>query len=148
MIRRTATLALSVLALSSFTSAQNANVVFRNVPGVNPACYANLNLPVLGTDFQATVDITGDPFNFTAWIVAYDGSLPGVTTNFGALLIDPTTSLQLFVGRVGFDQVHQFDLPVPADTSFAGRTIYSQAVIQNLNTGLTLCNALDLTLGF
>ena len=147
MIRKLLTVSLATLALSATSSAQNANVVLRNA-GTNPICYQNTNLPVLGTTFQATVDITGDLMNWGAWIVGYDAPLNGIPTSFGALLIDPTTSLQVFEARFGFDQVHTFDLDVPSDVSFAGRTVYTQAVIQNLQSGLTLCNALDLTLGF
>ncbi|MEM7311218.1 MAG: right-handed parallel beta-helix repeat-containing protein [Planctomycetota bacterium] len=125
-----------------------ASTAVRNGTGVNPSCYSTATLPVLGSTWTATVDVTAHSFAGTAALIhGYVAPLvPLPLGSLGELLVDSGTALvwSSLENAAGGTTTHT--LAVPADPYLAGGfVIYSQAVV--LGASLGLCNAIDLTLG-
>lgn len=126
-----------VVALASATE--------RNGSGLNPACLGASGGPVLGTVWTPTVDAAVRPSAVSTWILAYGLPLDGATTPWGELLVAGAPLLTSSVASTGGLDAHA--LAVPNAPGLAGFTAHAQAVVVG-GGGATLCNALDLVLGY
>ncbi|MEQ1893099.1 MAG: PKD domain-containing protein [Planctomycetota bacterium] len=125
-----------------------AQALVRNGSGVNDACYATSELPILGTTWHATVDASNHPGAGMTFIYGSSAAFSQVTP-FGEVLVRLSSKggLRLFTLAAGSGGgVAQHALAIPVDVSLVGLTAYTQALI--LGGGLELCNAIDLTLGY
>ena len=126
-----------------------AAAVVRNGSGINPTCFLNQALPILGANWVSTVDTSNHPGATLTAVVGYDQGFPGLMTPFGELLV-ATEALggvnYLTSLVVPLADLATHSLPVPLDLLLEGFPIATQGLI--LGGGVELCNALDLTLGF
>lgn len=123
-----------------------AGLQLRNGSGVNPVIYTSTELPLIGQDWNATVDTSTLGSAGVTQAIFFAAGLPGVPTSFGELLVDPTGGALASTTVFSFGTaIHT--LPIPADPSISGTLLASQ-VITFFGTTQTLTNALDLTLGF
>lgn len=122
-----------------------ASVVERNGSGSNPDVYAALNLPILGTTWSARVDGSALGASGLTTLAIFEAPLPGFSTVFGELLVDPSSAfissdLAFLVAGVA-----DHDIAVPNDIALHGVSVSTQVL---LNGPGLLTNALDLVLGF
>lgn len=123
-----------------------ARATVRNGSGVNPWCFAS-SLPVLGSQWTATVDTTGHTGASSTSVFGYAWPSSGTPTPYGELLIDGS-SARVFWRSVmpGANGIASYGYNVPPNLALVGLTSSVQAVI--LGGGPELCNAIDLVLGF
>ena len=125
-----------------------ASATWRNpdVQGVvNPDVYSVTSLPALGGTFTASVDT--DPSQSGCILVGYDTPLaaPSAWGNILVNVFDPDGELLGLPTGLGDPAV--IDLAVPADLSFLGFEVATQAV--RFGSGpVDLTNAQDLMLGW
>ena len=123
-----------------------AGLQLRNGSGVNPVIFTSMELPLIGQDWNATVDTSALGGAGLTQAGFFAAGLPGVLTAFGELLVDPSGGALASTTVFSFGSaIHT--LPIPADPSIAGTSLASQ-VVAIFGTTRTLTNALDLTLGF
>ena len=125
-----------------------AAAAFRN-GGTNPASYNVTALPVLGSNYGATVDV-GSTSNALAFLVGYASPF---TFTFGGrtLLVniaDPGGELLGGPSAAGDGSgIATFSLPVPNDGTLCGLEVFTQALHFGGGSPYVLGNAQDLTLG-
>jgi len=145
-LRSTPLLATALLAFASLSHGQNATASFRNGSGVNPPCYVS-DAPVLGQLWTAEVDKTGHEGAFASVISIHPAPNVGLSTMFGEVLYDITTSPLISLSEADPGDVDIYQLPFPNDMALVGVTGYSQALLVAGASDVRLCNAVDLTPG-
>lgn len=122
-----------------------ASATPRNGAGVNASRLSAVTPPVLGATFEADVDCSGIAAGLAALFV-YDQPSSGTFLFSGELLVDVTSPQlgALLLPHAG--GTVSFELAVPADSSFCGRTAAAQAAVTGA-PALELTNALDLAAG-
>ncbi len=126
-----------------------ASATERNGSGTNPVCLTSSATPVLGSTWTAEIDGAVRPNPQTTWIVGVDQPLSGLPTPIGELLVDfpRLGGTSLFTTRqTSSGGVDTHAISVPSDPALVGFAAYAQGVV--LGDGATLCNAIDLVLGF
>lgn len=125
-----------------------ATVALRPGAGVNDLCYFSVNLPVLGSMWFASVLAIQQPGATSSVIIGFAEPFePGLLTAYGELVVDPTTSFELYSTRPVAGSLSIHSIPIASQIGLVGRTIYTQAAI--LGGGpVRLCNGLDVTLGY
>ena len=124
---------------------ETACAMFRNCNGVNPACYTNLTQPVLGTAWNTEIDHSGYP-GATSTLVG-GNALPTMGTVFGfgeVLIAGPKLFRDLVPSSGTIDPHSSF---IPNDVALAGVFVATQGAILG-SSGIELCNAIDLVVGF
>ena len=126
----------------------DASATTRNGSGVNPNILTSTSLPILGTDWTSQVDAGSIGVGGFVFVFVYAGGLPGTSTAFGELLLDPSspwlfTDLAIAAGGVSYHAI-----AVPADPAFAGGAAFAQAYLNNVPPSGKLTNAIDLLLGY
>ena len=126
-----------------------ATATFRNdAAGNNLAGYGAVP-PVLGAEWNATVDNAGTG-NFAAGVMGYAQPLEAYLPNAGGwLLVDPLSPGGELLGLAPAwgHGLLTFRVPIPLDVSLAGLPLSTQAVGFGGGAGTTLHNAWDLVLG-
>ncbi len=134
-------------AAYAFGRTAPASATFRNA-GVNPASYAAVTLPVLGTTYTGTVDLAGTSGHDFAWLVGYATPFTLPLGGGQTLLVnvaDPDGELLMQPMLPG--PVATYHLPVPSDVAFVGFTLSSQALHVGGIQPFAGSNAQDLFLG-
>ena len=128
-----------------------ASVAYRLGSGINPALYKSTALPLLGALWTAQFDTTGaSSGNAHTFIAAASTPASPLTTAFGEILIGvpPLGGVFLFSSQVStFGPAAYHLIGVPSSPALAGLTLYTQGLILDGSTA-TLCNGIDLTLGY
>ena len=125
----------------------DASATQRNGSGINPVVFSADNLPLLGTNWMATVDTSslgGTGFTLAGF---FFGPSSGVITPLGEVLVDPTGGLALSATAFAFGTSATYSIPVPNSPTLAGDVLVAQVLV-TIGSTSTLTNALDLTLGF
>lgn len=123
-----------------------AAVSVRNGSGINPVVFQPVGLPLLGIDWDATVDTTalgGTGFTLAA---VFGASSSGLVVTPGELLVDPSGGLLASSSAFAFGTSATHTFALPADSSQAGVTVHVQVLV-TIGTTNTLTNALEVTLG-
>ncbi len=124
-----------------------ASATFRNA-GSNPASYAAVTLPVLGTTYSSTVDLGGTTGHSFALLVGFLAPLTMPLGGGQVLLVDVfDPSGELLMQSAVAGPLAAYDVPVPADPSFAGIETFTQVLHFGGVLPFALSNALDLFLG-
>ena len=126
-----------------------ASVVERNGSGTNPVCFTSSTVPVLGSLWSAQVDASVRSGADGTWIFAFSQPLTGLQTPYGELLVALPSlgGAPLFAtSMTSSGGLDTHTVSIPADPAFAGFAGHAQGIVSG--AGLTLCNALDLILGF
>ena len=136
-----------VLSQASEPRAQGGSplVVSRNGNAVNPPCLGSLTPPLVGELWRLEVDTLGHPGVQTTLLESRMLPSTGPRLLIGELLID-RTSLRYFSSSAGVSShssVHS--VAIPPNPALLGLTLSVQAGIGQ--PVLTLCNALDATVG-
>ncbi len=127
----------------------NASATWRNGSGVNPDVFVSTGLPIIGTSWTATVD--GNPVGASGLVlvVGYAGMHPGLSTPFGELLVDPTSSWSFTSwAGLGGTGVSQHAVFIPNETVLVGAPASTQALFNNVGGSCLLANAWDLVIGY
>ena len=113
----------------------------RNGSGVNPNGFACVNDPVIGTNWNTTVDIVTPAAAASAVRVFGGGPLSGVPFGFGELLCAPPFLVTDF-------SAGSHSIPIPNLAALVGLTFCTQAVtISSAPVQFQLQNAIDITIG-
>ena len=99
--------------------------------------------PEIGSNFQAT--LTGSLTTTTTTIVAYALPSSPVSTPFGELLVDPTSTFMGSDTVLAILGTGTHAIAIPNDPNLIGTTAATQGVL--LGGGVVLTNAIDLVLG-
>ncbi|MFT5463446.1 MAG: lysyl endopeptidase [Planctomycetota bacterium] len=135
-------------ALTVDTLSDSASVTFRN-GGSNPASYAALNLPKIGSTFLTTVDLVGTTGHNLALVIGYTSSLTVTLGGGQELLVNITDPGGEVLGLAALaGPIAGFVLAIPNDSSLSGVEVYTQAAHFGGVVPFALGNALDLVLGF
>lgn len=122
----------------------DAVVTSRN-SGSNPDVFTTVTLPIIGTNWDTSLDAAaGGATGGLTFVVSYEGSLPGLPTAFGDLLVDVTSSQVGFTTSLVIGGLSAHSSAVPADNTLIGFTYTSQGF---LNQNGQLTNALDAIIG-
>ena len=117
----------------------------RNGANVNELRYANVTLPRLGSTWTTSVDCSGTGNGFAVQIGRTQPLLNGPILAQGQVLIRGSLLFSVSKPHTAGGTV-SFSFPIPADLSFAGQAVFTQAMITGTpGTGLT--NAIDIVLG-
>ena len=119
-----------------------------NGSGINPNILTSVNLPVLGTTWQADIDGGSVGATGISFVVGYAAPITGIFTGVGELLIDVTTSWMFTSIAGGASGISHHTLSIPNDPSLAGLHSYVQGVLNNVGGSGLLTNAYDLELGY
>ncbi|MEX1025282.1 MAG: hypothetical protein WD226_09410 [Planctomycetota bacterium] len=119
-----------------------ATATVRNASGLNPLWYASLTLPRIGTNWIASVNLvpSGAPISIIAGVTSSPAQ--GVFLPSGELLINLAGPLAVPLNFASGAHA----LPIPADASLIGITVYTQAAAFAPGS-IQLTNAIDLVLG-
>ena len=123
-----------------------ASVTLRNGTGANDEVLQTVTTPVLGSDWDATVDVGSHPGATFSFILGFGAPLPPVTLSFGELLVDVSTPQDLTSSAVSAGGLDLHSNAVPDDLTLLGFELFTQGAI--LGGGVELSNALDLVIGF
>jgi hypothetical protein len=129
-----------------FENDVRAAAVFRN-GGANPASYTAGSLPVLGSTYQALVDLAGTTGHTHAILVGYAAPLSIPVGVPGTVLVNPT-SRELLGFPLGLGPIATIDVAIPLDPALAGMEVFTQTAHIGGITPYILSNAQDLFLGF
>lgn len=135
---------LALLAVSAGTSsgglAAQSACTFRNGSGVNPAGFACVSDPLIGTSWNTTVDIVTPQAAASAVVVFFGGPLAGLPLSFGELLCNPPMSpIDVAAGA--------HSIPIPYVPQLVGNALCAQAATLKLAPlRIQLQNALDFTI--
>lgn len=134
-----ALLALTGSALSGNVAAQGL-CSSRNGSGVNPNGFACTSDPLIGTNWNTTVDIATPGAAASAVVVFFGGPLPGLQLPFGELLCNPPMSpIDVAAG------VHS--IPIPNLPQLVGNALCAQAATLKFGPlRIRLQNAIDFTI--
>jgi hypothetical protein len=110
--------------------------------GSNPSVFT-ANRPILGRFWTGNVNQSSFPTS-TGSLMALSGQrLTGVSTRFGVLIFDPSTSFVPVSLQTGNN--HRYLIPV--DASLVGRQFFAQGGVITTAQGLLLTNARDCVVG-
>ena len=124
----------------------SATARFRNA-GTNPASYTASTLPVLGTDYVATVDLAGTTWHTYAMLAGYSAPFT-FTLGYGqTALVDPTGP-ELLGFPLAVGPVATFSISIPPDPAYCGYEVCTQAAHVGGVVPFALSNAQDLHLGY
>ena len=130
-------------------SAPTATAVLNNGSGINPLCMGSILPPILGADWDITINAIGHPGGPATFsgVFCYSGSSNGPIVAAGELLVDLTSAFygNSLVVSSGF--VDTISIPIAGDGAFIGRTGTCQGFTFSGATGAQLCNAEDVMLG-
>ncbi len=129
---------LNAVANGCVNSFDPASSVVRNGNGSNPAGFVELTPPVLGTNWETTVDLAGA--NSSRIGIGYSGTA-GFTIGIGQVLVFPPVLRPLDQG-LGFHSI-----PIANDPALLGVTFWTQAATVQPGS-IQLQNAIDITLGY
>lgn len=132
---------------SALAIVDQAQAMVRNGSDVNKACFESMGLPVLGNAWKAKVLHPAIPATLVTLVVGRGRPAMGPITEGGEILVD-LGSPRLFGDTVlstGTSDLHS--IPIPDELSLSGIRVYTQAALFG-DTGLQLCNAIDLELGY
>ncbi len=122
-----------------------ASVGYRN-SGANVDSYA-ASRPILGSTFQATVDLTTTGHT-SAVILGYDRGDTLAVMNGYFLLVDPSSTPSAWFPPVVLNgPTAQLSYAIPNDSALCGLRIFTQAVHAGGAPGIALSNAQDLLFG-
>ena len=121
-----------------------AQATIRNGSGSNPQVFDFVTLPIVGQDWITEIDATGLGASGLVFLVGYEGSLTGIPTVFGEVLVDPSSLLLAVDVGVLVNGSATMDIPIPNDNALLGCPASVQGL---LNATGTLTNAIDLVLG-
>ncbi|MFT5464807.1 MAG: PKD repeat protein, partial [Planctomycetota bacterium] len=139
----------TVVATDLITVQTPASVALRNGSGSNAVVFQSSLTPVIGTTWEATIDVSGHTGATLTFVLGYDTPLAGIATPYGELLIanEVLGGAQLVTtSAVPIGNTATHFLPVPNDPSVEGFEVYFQGLI--LGGGPELVNALDVVLGY
>lgn len=126
-----------------------ASATFRNGSGVNPSIFTSTSLPIIGTIWNSTVDAGAVGGTGLVLVLGFSGSLTGVPTGFGELLVDVGAQFTLLAFGIPFGGIASVSYPVPNDANLAGLAVFTQAYVDGVTGGSgQLTNAYDLIVGF
>jgi hypothetical protein len=128
-----------------FDAGPAASAAFRNA-GTNPASYSVLTLPILGTDYETTVDLsmTGHP---VAVLVGYAAPITMTLPGGRTALVD-FSGPELLGFPIATGSLASIDISIPDEVTFAGYVVFTQAVHTGGGSPYILSNAQDLVLGY
>jgi len=126
----------------------NASATTRNGSGVNPNVFVSVNLPVLGTNWNSTIDGSSLGASGLTFVVGYTGPHPGLLLGVGELLIDVTSAWAMTSIAGGAGGLSNHSVAIPSDPAFAGFQVYTQGFFNNVGGSGLLTNAIDLNLGY
>ena len=122
----------------------DATVTSRNGSGVNPDVFSTVTLPIIGTNWDTTIDATGGgATGGLTFVVCYNDPIT-LPTAFGELLVDVTSPFVNFTTSVVIGGSSAHSSPIPADNTLIGFTFSCQSF---LNQNGQLTNALDVLVG-
>lgn len=123
-----------------------ASTATRNGTGLNPTCYTNVTPPALGTDWVTQV-AHAPTDSATATFLGVLPATGPVAPGIGELLVDVSipTIYSNIETATGTADTHT--LQIPAQIGLVGITFATQALVVDSGLGLTLCNAIDITIG-
>lgn len=133
---------------NSFYIQINENTVFGQSAPIptagNPQNLFSVGRPIIGTPWEAVVDLSSIVGATTSFLAITGQDIPGGTNSpYGTLVIDPFTLVGPGQARpAGVN--HVFDLPI--DPSLVGKVLYAQAFFDSA-FGFLLSNGLELTVG-
>jgi len=125
-----------------------ASATSRNA-GSNPASYTAITLPVLGSTYTGEVKLAGTTWHTYALLVGYSSPVTWTLGGGQVLLVnilDPFGELLSQPFMPG--PTAMYNIPIPADISYAGFQAYTQALHIGGYQPFALSNAQDLTLGY
>ena len=126
-------------------SPTQASATFRN-GGANPASYLATTLPILGTDYSATVDV-GSTGNAMAALAGYRAPHSFSLGSGQHVLVD-LSSPEYLGFPIMLGPTARFSVAIPDDVTYLGYRIYTQAAHFGGPTPFLLSNAQDLVIGF
>lgn len=124
-----------------------ASIASNNGSGVNPDVLTSRVDPVVGTTWIGEVDGGAVGATGLTFFVGYEATLPGLSTAFGELLVDPSspfTALDVGILTLG---IATHDLPIPNEVELLGFTFSGQVLLNNVGGAGQLTNRLDFVLG-
>lgn len=128
-----------------YTGSPIAHALFRNA-GTNPESYTAATLPVLGTDYQAEIDLGGTTGHTLALLAGYVAPLTFTLGAGQTALVDPSGPEFLgFPSAVG--PVATIAIGIPGDVAYLGFEIFTQAAHVGGVRPFALSNAQDLLIG-
>ena len=125
-----------------------ASATVNNGSGINPNVFTSTSLPILGTDWTSQVNAAAAGTNGFVFVFVYAGDLPGTSTAFGELLLDPSSPWLFTDLAIAAGGISSHAVAVPNDSAFAGGEAFAQAYLNNLPPSGQLTNAIDLVLGY
>jgi len=130
------------------TSTDTASVSFRSA-GTNPASYGAHTTPVLGGTYTAVVDLAGTTGHDLSILVGFASPLTLTLGGGQTLLVNISDSNGELLGMLlAAGPLATYDLPVPAQATFTGFSLSTQAMHFGSVQPWTLSNAQDLELGY
>ena len=131
-----------------YALAPSAGSLLRNA-GSNPMSYTVAADPILGANFQGSVDLGGTTGHSLALLVGFATPADSPLAGGATLLVnanDPSGELLTQAPQVG--PVASFTIAVPNDLTLAGLQLATQAIHFGAVSPFALSNAQDLQLGF
>ena len=122
-----------------------AHALFRNA-GANPESYTATTLPVLGTDYEASIDLAGTTGHSLAVLAGYVAPMSFSLGAGQTALVDPSGPELLGFPSAG-GPVASFVVDIPSDISYLGFELFTQAAHVGGVQPFALSNAQDLFIG-
>jgi hypothetical protein len=111
--------------------------------GANPNALSAVASAVVGSDFEAQVDLGMFPPNSRSFAAVTTASMPGQMTALGILVLDLSTVIM----PLGFSATGLHTLPIPLDANLVGVDFFMQGAVETTGAGCQLTNALSLSIG-
>lgn len=128
-----------------------ASTAYRLGTGLNPVCYESTSLPILGALWTAEIDASSATSGWALTsILAASAPVGPLATPFGEVLIGvpPLGGTLIFKSLVStFGPKAYHVTGVPSSPTLAGLPLFTQGLVVD-GTSATLCNGIDLVLGY